>query len=50
MRSIADRVRHALSFEIIGLTLFIPKFSSIIKQPAVDMGNIDVDSTTITTH
>ena len=49
MRSIADRVRHALSFEIIGLALFIPIFSSFLKQPAVDMGIIGVVSATIAT-
>ena len=49
MRSIADRVRHALSFEIIGLALFIPIFFFFLKQPAVDMGIIGVVSATIAT-
>ncbi|MFI0546874.1 MAG: chlorhexidine efflux transporter, partial [Brachymonas sp.] len=32
MRSIADRVRHALAFEIIGLAIFIPLFSWILQK------------------
>ena len=44
MRSIADRVRHALAFEIIGLAIFIPLFSWILQKSADEMGVIGVVS------
>jgi uncharacterized membrane protein len=40
MRSIPDRIRHALSFEIIGLAIFIPLFSWILQKNASEMGVI----------
>jgi len=49
MRSFPDRVRHALSFEIIGLAIFIPSFSYILRQPAGDMGIIGIVSATTAT-
>lgn len=44
MRSIADRVRHAISFEIIGLAIFIPFFSWFLQKTPSDMGVIGVVS------
>lgn len=44
MRSIADRVRHALAFEIIGLAIFIPLFSWILQKNADEIGVIGVVS------
>ena len=44
MRSIADRVRHALAFEILGLAIFIPLFSWILQKNTSDMGVIGVVS------
>ena len=49
MRSIADRIRHALSFEAIGLAIFIPSFSYFLQQPASEMGIIGVVSATTAT-
>ena len=44
MRSIADRVRHALAFEIIGLVIFIPLFSWFLQKNVSEMGVLGVVS------
>ena len=44
MRSIADRVRHALAFEIIGLVIFIPLFSWLLQKNVSEMGVLGVVS------
>ncbi len=49
MRTIADRIRHALSFEIIGLALIIPLGSVVFGMPAADIGVVGVVSATIAT-
>ncbi|MBB3947860.1 putative membrane protein [Rhizobium skierniewicense] len=49
MRTIADRIRHALSFEIIGLILIIPLGSIVFGVPAEDIGIVGVVSATIAT-
>ncbi|NTF07547.1 PACE efflux transporter [Agrobacterium rubi] len=49
MRTIGDRIRHALSFEIIGLALIIPLGSVVFGMPAEDIGVVGVVSATIAT-
>lgn len=49
MRTIGDRIRHALSFEIIGLALIIPLGSVVFGMPAEDIGIVGVVSATIAT-
>ncbi len=49
MRTIGDRIRHALSFEIIGLALIIPLGSAVFGMPAEDIGVVGVVSATIAT-
>ena len=44
MRSIADRVRHALAFEIIGLVIFIPLFSWLLQKNVSEMSVLGVVS------
>lgn len=46
-RSFPDRVRHALSFEIVGLAIFIPLAALFFHQPAWDMGVIGLVSATV---
>lgn len=47
MRSTADRIRHAISFEIIGLLLIIPLGAHAFAMPAVDIGVVGVASAVI---
>ncbi|NTJ42582.1 PACE efflux transporter [Agrobacterium larrymoorei] len=49
MRSIGDRIRHALSFEIIGLMLVVPLGAIIFKMPLSDIGVVGVVSATVAT-
>ncbi len=49
MRTIADRIRHALSFEVIGLILVIPLGAWVFGVPAEDIGVVGVVSATIAT-
>ncbi|KIP99175.1 membrane protein [Agrobacterium tumefaciens] len=49
MRTIKDRIRHALSFEIIGLILMIPLGAIVFSMPAEDIGVVGVVSATIAT-
>ena len=48
-RSFSDRVRHALSFEIIGLAIFTPLATLAFDKPALDMGMIGLISATVAT-
>ena len=48
-RSYPDRIRHAISFEVIGLAIFIPLASVVFDQPAQHMGVIGVASATVAT-
>ena len=48
-RSFSDRVRHALSFEIIGLAIFTPLATLAFDKPAADMGMIGLISSTVAT-
>ena len=49
MRTTTDRLRHAISFELIGLVLVIPIVSWMFNMPAGDTGLIAVVSATIAT-
>ena len=49
IRSFPDRVRHALSFEIVGLAIFTPLAMLAFDQPAMDMGVIGLISATVAT-
>lgn len=48
-RSLFDRLRHALSFEIIGLAIFTPLATLVFDQPAAHMGVVGVVSATVAT-
>ena len=49
MRSTGDRIRHALSFEIIGLALVIPLGALVFGMPMSDIGIVGVVSATVAT-
>ncbi|GGB08288.1 membrane protein [Brucella endophytica] len=49
MRSVGDRIRHALSFEIIGLLLVTPLGALAFHMPMHDMGVVSLVSATIAT-
>jgi uncharacterized membrane protein len=49
MRSIRDRIRHAISFEIIGLMMMVPLGAFVFNMPAEHMGIVGVVSATIAT-
>ncbi len=49
MRTVADRIRHALSFEIIGLIIIIPLGALAFHHPMEDIGVITVVSSIVAT-
>ena len=49
MRTAADRIRHAISFELIGLALIIPLGSWAFAVPVTDIGIVGVVSATLAT-
>ncbi len=49
MRSVSDRIRHAISFEIIGLLLVIPLGTWVFHMPMHDIGIVSLVSATIAT-
>ena len=49
MRTIADRIRHALSFEIIGLMLAVPFGALVFNHPMQDIGVITIVSSVVAT-
>jgi len=49
MRKTADRVRHAISFEIIGLSLVTPLGALAFGMPMADIGVIGVAGATLAT-
>ncbi|RIV16316.1 hypothetical protein D1623_29375, partial [Klebsiella pneumoniae] len=49
MRTIADRIRHALSFEVIGLILIIPLGAFVFDMPSEDIGVVGIVSATVAT-
>jgi uncharacterized membrane protein len=49
MRSTADRIRHALSFELIALAIITPLGAVVFDTPLKEMGVVTVVSATIAT-
>ena len=49
MRTIPDRIRHALSFEIIGLMLVVPFGALVFNHPVQDIGVITIASSIVAT-
>lgn len=49
MRSISDRIRHAISFEVIGLLLVTPLGALVFDLPMHEMGVVSVVSAMIAT-
>lgn len=49
MRTVADRIRHAISFELLGLALIVPIGSWAFSMPAADIGIVGVVSATLAT-
>ncbi len=49
MRTTRDRIRHAISFEIIGLAIFTPLASFVFGIPVEHVGVVGVVSATIAT-
>jgi len=49
MRTVSDRIRHALSFEIIGLILVVPMGALVFQHPMQDIGVITVVSSIVAT-
>ena len=49
MRSVSDRIRHALSFEILGLALITPLGALAFHMPVHDIGVVGLVGATIAT-
>ncbi|CAN7383194.1 PACE efflux transporter [Rhizobium sp. LjRoot30] len=49
MRSVPDRIRHAVSFEIVGLVLITPLGALAFNIPMHDIGVVSIVSATIAT-
>jgi len=49
MRTLRDRVRHALMFEAVALAIFIPGSAALFDQPLDHMGVIGIASATLAT-
>ena len=49
MRSTLDRIRHAISFELIGLALVTPLGALAFDMPVEDIGIVGVGSATLAT-
>jgi uncharacterized membrane protein len=49
MRTVSDRIRHALSFETIGLILAVPFGTIVFHHPMEDIGVITVVSSIVAT-
>jgi uncharacterized membrane protein len=49
MRTARDRIRHAISFEIIGLALFTPLASFVFGLPVEHVGVVGIVSATVAT-
>ena len=49
MRSLGDRARHAISFEILGLALVTPLGAWAFDMPLHDIGIVSIVSATIAT-
>lgn len=49
MRRTADRIRHAISFELIALAIITPLGAMVFDTPIREMGVVTVVSATIAT-
>lgn len=49
LRTFPDRVRHAISFEVLGVAIFIPLASYVFHFSASHMGVVGIGSATIAT-
>jgi uncharacterized membrane protein len=49
MRTVPDRIRHALSFEIIGLLLAVPFGALLFNHPMEDIGVVTIVSSVVAT-
>jgi uncharacterized membrane protein len=49
MRSVSDRIRHAISFEIIGLAIITPLGALAFGMPIADIGIVGIASATVAT-
>jgi uncharacterized membrane protein len=49
MRSVPDRIRHAISFEIIGLAIITPLGALAFGMPIADIGIVGIASATVAT-
>ena len=49
MRKTADRIRHAISFELIGLLIITPLGALVLGLPLTDIGVVTLVSATIAT-
>ena len=49
MRTTSDRIRHAISFELIGLAIVIPLGALAFAMPVSDIGVVGIGSATIAT-
>ncbi|MFB9950020.1 PACE efflux transporter [Rhizobium puerariae] len=49
MRTTRDRIRHAISFELIGLAIVTPLGSFAFGMPAADIGVVGLGSATLAT-
>lgn len=49
MRTVGDRIRHAVSFEIIGLAIIIPLAAWVFDKPMHDIGVLGIVSSLVAT-
>lgn len=49
MRTVADRIRHALSFEILGLAMITPLGAWAFSMPISDIGVVGIGAATLAT-
>ncbi|QLF68073.1 PACE efflux transporter [Peteryoungia desertarenae] len=49
MRTVADRIRHALSFELIGLAMITPLGAWVFSKPLLDIGVVGIGAATLAT-
>ncbi|MGL3607122.1 PACE efflux transporter [Rhizobium sp. G187] len=49
MRTVADRIRHAVSFEILGLAMITPLGAWVFSMPMTDIGIVGLVSATLAT-
>jgi uncharacterized membrane protein len=49
MRSVSDRIRHAISFELIGLAIITPLGALAFGMPIAEIGIVGIASATVAT-